>query len=286
MRIINAISEVRETTSAQRRNGARVAFVPTMGNLHSGHLALVAKAREVADFVVVSIFVNPLQFGEGEDYAEYPRTQDEDCNALESAGADLLFIPAISQIYPKGPDRTTRVEVPELGDIFCGAHRPGHFAGVATVVCILFNIVGPDVAIFGRKDFQQVMIIRRMVGDLCLGVEILVVNTVREGDGLAKSSRNGYLSMEERATAPLLYRTLSATRERIIAGARDYSVLELSGMQSLSAGGFIPEYFNIRCARDLSLPGKEVAELVVLAAVQLGSTRLIDNTLATAPVNS
>jgi pantoate--beta-alanine ligase len=277
MLIQSTVIELRESIAHWRTGGARVAFVPTMGNLHAGHLELMAEARQRADRVVASIFVNPMQFGEGEDFDAYPRTLEADQAKLVDAGVDLLFAPTASIIYPAGADRQTRVEVPQLSDILCGASRPGHFVGVATVVCKLFNMVQPDLAVFGEKDYQQLMVIRRMVADLAMPIEIVGKPTVRESDGLALSSRNGYLSAEERAKAPQLYRALQSTAAALRDGNRDYTGLEAEAEKCLQAEGFRPDYFAIRRAEDLAIPDENEGKLVILAAAYLGTTRLIDN---------
>jgi len=279
---VTAVAGVREAVGQWRREGARVALVPTMGNLHEGHLALVRRAREVSDVVVASIFVNPLQFAQGEDYDRYPRTPERDRAHLEGLGVDLIFEPGDGEVYQRTLSETARVEVPGLGDILCGAFRPGHFTGVATVVNMLLNMVQPHIAIFGQKDYQQFLIIRRMVDDLCLPVAVMAVPTVREADGLAMSSRNGYLEAGERRKAPLLYQTLSSIRERILGGERDYPALERDALGVLSHGGFRPEYFAVRRAADLAPPGPGDTELVLLGAAWIGRARLIDNALVTA----
>jgi pantoate--beta-alanine ligase len=273
---INEISELRSRVEAWRRGG-NVAFVPTMGNLHAGHISLVQEAREIADRVVVSIFVNPMQFGEGEDFDSYPRTLETDSRMLEAVGTDLLFAPPVQVMYPKPAPEQTRVEVPGLSGLLCGACRPGHFVGVATVVCKLFNMVQPDIALFGNKDFQQLMVIRRMVEDLAMPVKIVGVETVRESDGLAMSSRNGYLTPEERATAPVLYRVLRGMAEKLRDGNDDYAGLEAQAARELYENGFRTDYVAIRRAADLLEPAPGEAELVILGAANLGNARLIDN---------
>lgn len=274
---VESIQELRAIVQAWRRAGDHTAFVPTMGNLHAGHIELVRQARGLADRVVVSIFVNPLQFGVNEDFASYPRTLDEDRQQLGQVGTDLVFIPAVATVYPDGQEVQTRVLVPGLSGILCGASRPGHFEGVATVVCKLFNLVQPDLAVFGEKDFQQLSIIRRMVRDLCLPIEILGVPTVREVDGLAMSSRNGYLTPSERRQAPALYRVLCCLAERVRAGERDFPRLEREGIEALTAEGFRPDYLSLRRIEDLQPPGVDDQRLILLAAAFLGRTRLIDN---------
>jgi pantoate--beta-alanine ligase len=262
-----------------RHHAEKIAFVPTMGNLHEGHLALVTEAKKHARRVVVSIFVNPLQFGEGEDFEDYPRTLEADQRQLSEAGVDLLFAPSAEVIYPLGQAQQTRVEVPEISDLLCGASRPGHFVGVATVVCKLFNMVQPDLAVFGEKDFQQLLVIRRMVADLSMPVEILGLNTVREEDGLAKSSRNGYLSREQRQIAPQLFKIIQQTAEALRKGERDFTRLEANAREKLQTVGFQPDYYVIRKADNLALPTDKDSPLVVLAAAYMGTTRLIDNLL-------
>jgi pantoate--beta-alanine ligase len=248
-----------------------------MGNLHAGHLGLMARGREVADRVVASIFVNPLQFGPSEDFAAYPRTLETDAVRLAEAGVDLLFAPTVEVMYPQGQEALTRIEVPGLSDILCGASRPGHFSGVATVVNKLFNQVQPDAAVFGQKDWQQLMVIRRMVADLDMPVEIIGVPTRREDDGLAMSSRNGYLSEQERQQAPQLFATLQAMAARLQTGERDFAAIEAEGGASLEAAGLKPDYLSIRRATDLVLPTDGDTDLVILAAAYLGRARLIDN---------
>lgn len=273
----NTIADLRRQVREWRMAGERIALVPTMGNLHAGHLTLVRQAREIADRVVVSIFVNPLQFGEGEDFASYPRTMQQDSAALDDAGADLLFAPSVDEVYSRPQELQTKVEVPGLSDILCGASRPGHFVGVATVVCKLFNMVQSDVALFGQKDYQQLMVIRHMADDLCIPVEIIGVPTVREEDGLAMSSRNGYLTAEERKQAPELYRIMQETAKSILSGERDYAGLERKSWQALEKSGFSPDYYYVRRANDLSEPNAADQSLVIVAAAYLGKARLIDN---------
>lgn len=277
MQTVDRIAEVRRQVAAWRRLGERIAFVPTMGNLHAGHLALVSHARGLADRVVVSIFVNPTQFVQGEDFDAYPRTPEEDASRLREAGVDLLFMPPEEEMYPNGREGICTVQVPAIGDILCGAFRPGHFRGVATVVAKLFNIVLPDLAIFGEKDYQQLAVLRRMAADLCMPVEVVGAPTVREPDGLAMSSRNAYLSAEERTQAPAIYRTLTALAERLQGGERDFVLLEQDALARLEQAGFDPDYVAIRRAEDLGDPGPADRQLVVLAAARLGRARLIDN---------
>ncbi len=273
---VTRVDDLRTRVAGWRRAGERIALVPTMGNLHAGHLELVLRARERAARTVVSIFVNPLQFAPDEDLAAYPRTLEMDRKRLAEAGAGLLFAPAVEEVYPGGQAEQTRVEVPGISDILCGASRPGHFTGVATVVCKLFNMVQPDLAVFGEKDFQQLMVIRRMTTDLSMPVEILGVPTVREPDGLAMSSRNGYLSAEERQRAPRLQQILRSAVQALQCGGA-LAVVESRAAAELAAAGFEPDYFSIRRAADLREPGADKHELVILAAARLGRARLIDN---------
>ena len=259
------------------RRGGNVAFVPTMGNLHAGHLSLIEAAHKVADRVVASIFVNPLQFGAGEDFDNYPRTLERDAAMLAAEGTDLLFAPSVRVMYPKAQAEQTRVEVPGLSDVLCGACRPGHFVGVATVVCKLFNMVQPDIALFGNKDYQQLMVIRRMVQDLAMPVKIIGVETMRESSGLAMSSRNGYLSDDERAIAPVLYRVLTGVAQALREGSRDFSGLQAQAAREFDDNGLRTDYVAIRNAADLLEPAAGEDRLVVLAAAFLGKARLIDN---------
>ena len=277
MEAVTTIAGVRERVRRWRLEGRRIAFVPTMGNLHAGHVSLIEAARRHGDRFVASIFVNPMQFGPNEDFAHYPRTPDRDERMLADAGCHLMFMPEVTEIYPDGSERGTRVEVPELSNILCGEFRPGHFEGVTTVVAKLFHIVEPDVAVFGEKDFQQLTIIRRMVTDLCMPVEIVAAPTVRDTDGLAMSSRNQYLTEEERARAPVLYRTLLEAVRRLETGEDDFAALERDGTRALLEAGFRPDYFAIRRACDLGAPHAAGGRLVVLTAARLGRARLIDN---------
>lgn len=281
MQIIARPRELRDRVNQWRRAGERVAFVPTMGNLHAGHGSLVTEARQRAQRVVVSVFVNPLQFGPNEDYAAYPRTPNEDRQLLESLGVDLLFVPEVEDMYPHGQASTARVQVPDLDSILCGAFRPGHFTGVATIVAKLLNLVQPDIGIFGEKDFQQLMIIRRAVEDLCMPIEIVGAATTRESDGLAMSSRNRYLSTEDRAIAPRIFAELDGTRKQIEGGSRNFEALERSGFEALKAVGFKPDYFSIRDASNLLAPSPQSREVVILTAARIGRARLIDNVRAT-----
>ena len=252
-----------------------------MGSLHKGHLSLVDLAREHAERVVVSIFVNPTQFGEGEDFDDYPRTLDRDKRRLKNTRADVIFAPDVGTMYPFGLDMATRIAVPGLTENFCGASRPGHFDGVTTVVARLFAIVQPDVAVFGQKDYQQQLVIRHMTKDLSLPISIITGETVRENDGLAMSSRNSYLSEQERATAPMLYETLTWVGEELRNGRRNYEQLESEAVDRLDGAGFDVDYVAIRRAQNLEHPDRDSDELVLLAAARLGSARLIDNIVIT-----
>ena len=274
---VTTLGELRARRAAWVAADQRVAFVPTMGNLHEGHLELVRRARGLARRVVVSVFVNPLQFGAGEDLASYPRTLARDTDLLAGVGADLLFAPSIGEMYARPPAEQTRVEVPGLSDVLCGASRPGHFVGVATVVCKLFNMVQPELALFGEKDFQQLAVIRRMVEDLCVPVEIVGVPTVREPDGLAMSSRNGYLTPAERQRAPALHRALREAAEALEARGAGPEAVEAAAAARIDAAGLRTDYVSVRRAADLAVPRDADDDLVILVAAYLGRARLIDN---------
>lgn len=277
MQIFHHIQTLRQTLANERLQGKRIGFVPTMGNLHDAHLALVKQAREQSDVVVASIFVNRLQFGLNEDWDKYPRTLDADIEKLRNAACDYLFYPGEQEIYPNGMDTQTRVIVPTMANILCGASRPGHFEGVTTVVSKLFNIVQPDVAVFGLKDYQQLAIIRRMVQDLCMPVEILEGQIVRESDGLAMSSRNGYLSADERPRVNCLYRSLKQIAERIQAGERNFAELELDAKQQIEAAGFRVDYVTICNSATLEPAAHDDRQITVLGAMFTQAARLIDN---------
>lgn len=277
MNTVKTVRELRAAVARARGEGKRIGFVPTMGNLHSGHAALVTKAAQRADFVVASIFVNPLQFGANEDLDSYPRTLAADQERLLQAGCNLLFAPSVAEMYPDGMSVQTRVSVPQLSEGLCGASRPGHFEGVATVVTKLFNMVQPDLAVFGEKDFQQLAVIRAMVRDLNMPIQIIGEPTVRADDGLALSSRNGYLTPEQRATAPALYRTLQHIASAIGRGQRDFAALVAEGQAQLVAAGLRPDYLEVRHAVSLRPAVIDDRDLVVIAATYLGNTRLIDN---------
>jgi len=274
---VSDVAALREQIGSWRRQGLRVAFVPTMGNLHAGHLALVRQAHTIADCVVVSIFVNPMQFAPDEDYDSYPRTLDEDMRQLESGQVSLLFTPSVEVLYPCGTAATTRVEVPGVGHALEEDFRPGFFVGVATVVARLLNLVQPYCAVFGEKDYQQLAVIRQMVADLCWPITVIGVPTIREDDGLALSSRNQYLSVAERLRAPLLYQTLERVADQVREGSPDYAALEDEAMKSLAEGGFHPDYVCIRHVDTLAPVSEGEMHCVVLAAAWLGRARLIDN---------
>ena len=276
MHTIHTVAGLRQQLAAWRAAGERIAFVPTMGNLHAGHIDLITAARSQAPRVVASVFVNPLQFGANEDFGRYPRTLPVDAEKLVLAGCDLLFAPSVEEMYPHGLPLTTQVQVSGVSEMLDGAFRPGHFEGVATVVNVLFNLVQPDVALFGEKDWQQLAVITRMVRDLHLPITLVGVPTRREPNGLAMSSRNQYLSADERNTAAVIHATLVTIAHEMQLGSRDYAGLEQAGMQALSAHGFAPQYIAIRTP-DLQVPGAQGGELVILAAALLGKTRLIDN---------
>ena len=276
MIVVNTIEELQIELNAHRQDGKRIGFVPTMGNLHNGHLSLVEVAKTKADIVVVSLFVNPTQFGPNEDFDSYPRTLEADCEKLESKDTDIVFAPATEEVYPKWPNITS-VHVAELGNNHCGASRPGHFDGVTTVVSKLFNMVRPDCAIFGEKDFQQITIIRRMVSDLNFPIEIIGAPIIREQNGLAMSSRNGYLSTEEKDHASHLQKILQWAKSEIKNGRIDFRQLEIEANQKIETLGFVPDYFHITNQETLELAEGSDKELVILLASFMGKVRLIDN---------
>lgn len=276
MQQLQTIESLRMLRQNYREARERVAFVPTMGNLHEGHLRLVDHAKTLADRVIVSIFVNPMQFGQHEDLEKYPRTLEADATALEQRGVDALFTPTADLIYPKGINAQTFVEVPEISHILCGSARPGHFRGVATVVSKLFNMVQPEHAVFGKKDYQQLRVIRLMTEDLSLPITIHGVDTERDHDGLALSSRNGYLSAAEREKAACVYQVLQAMAQGLRLG-QDIKELEMHGRHNLIDAGFQPDYVTIRRQEDLQPAHQKDRSLVILIAAYLGKTRLIDN---------
>ena len=281
MELVSTLDEMRELHEGWRHHDEHVALVATMGNLHAGHLSLVDLARQHAERVVVTVFVNPTQFGEGEDFEDYPRTLKRDTQRLRKLDADVLFTPDVETVYPFGIDRATVVSVPGLTRNFCGASRPGHFDGVTTVVARLFALVQPDIAVFGQKDYQQQLVIRHMTADLSLPIRIITAPTVREPDGLAMSSRNQYLSEAERAVAPQLHAALETIGAELQDGQRNFEDLENDARNTLQAAGFVPDYVAIRRAENLEPPNRDCDEIVVLAAAHLGKARLIDNIVVT-----
>jgi len=272
--VFSTVSDLRDFLATTRSRGKTIGFVPTMGNLHQGHLDLVNKAAEMADVVIVSIFVNPMQFGPHEDFDAYPRTLESDCKALANHPCDAVFSPTVREMYPKGVN--TEIDVPSLSTILCGHHRPGHFKGVATVVTKLLNIVQPDVAVFGNKDYQQLQVIRTMVADLLIPVSIVGADTTREPSGLAMSSRNAYLSREEKDTASMLYATLRTIGAALQKDSQVSTTIK-NEKQRLAAAGFVLDYLEIKDAQDLSKSYVEADSAVILVAAKLGKARLIDN---------
>ena len=275
MKTLNTTAELRAALATERQLGNSISFVPTMGNLHAGHMSLVEHARQVSDCIVSSIFVNPMQFSQNEDIDAYPKTLTADQKLLEQRGVKYLFAPTAREMYPQGV--STQVQIPVLSNLYCGASRPGHFVGVATICAKLFNIVQPDIAVFGEKDFQQLTIIRQMVRDLCIPVNIIGVQTGRAEDGLALSSRNGYLSDKERQIAPALYQTLRKAADKIKAGERNYAAVENCAQQLLREAGFTPDYFHVVNKETLDTASFADKDIIILAAAQLGKARLIDN---------
>lgn len=272
--VVTTVDGLRALLNARRAQGHRIGFVPTMGNLHQGHLDLVHAAGQRSDCVVVSVFVNPMQFGPHEDFDAYPRTLDTDCTALTPSACEFVFAPSVREIYPKGVN--TEIDVPSLSTILCGHHRPGHFKGVATVVTKLLNIVQPNVAVFGNKDYQQLQVIRSVVTDLLIPVEIIGIDTTREPSGLAMSSRNAYLSAEEKVRAAMLYQSLVRIGEALSSGGAVLQALRQE-REALTEAGFNLDYLEIRDAEDLSKPYLEAQHAAVLVAARLGKARLIDN---------
>lgn len=277
MQSVSEIKSLRSQIKAWRQQGLSIAFVPTMGNLHQGHFSLVEKAKTLADKVVVSIFVNPMQFGANEDLDNYPRTLDADKQGLAEIGTALVFTPTVDVMYPNGLDAQSYVDVPDISMGYCGGARPGHFKGVATVVTKLFNMVQPDFACFGEKDFQQLQVIRAMVRDLSMPIEIIGVQTQREVSGLAMSSRNGYLSEQEKDTAKVLYQTLLNAGQSLEQGNKAFDTVEQKAKQALEQAGLKPDYFAIAEKGNLKPATLETKEFVILAAAFLGKVRLIDN---------
>lgn len=275
MQIHASVEDLRATLNAARRAGKTIAFVPTMGNLHAGHISLMRQARDHADLVVASIFVNRLQFGPNEDFDKYPRTFDADCAQLREAGVEILFAPTETDLYPE--PQTYVVEPPEIQHMLEGACRPGHFCGVATVVMKLFQIVQPDVALFGKKDYQQLMVLRSMSRQFMLPIQIIGGETVRAEDGLALSSRNGYLSPEQRAEAPRLQQCLQTIRQAVLKGDKDYAALCQKATQELDSYGWQTDYISVCRQQDLAPAGPDDRDLVIVAASRLGTPRLLDN---------
>lgn len=277
MKTFHTVAELRTALKVERLQDKSIAFVPTMGNLHDGHMSLIRRATTEGDIIVSSIFVNPMQFSANEDLERYPKTLEEDKRLLEANGCHYLFAPDALEMYPDGKRSQTQIEVVGLSDILCGASRPGHFVGVSTVVTKLFNMVQPDCAIFGNKDFQQLKVIEDMVRDLSSNVRVIGVDTARNNDGLAMSSRNGYLTEEERRIAPAMYQTLLWAKEALITNSASHEDIREQAQQKLEAAGFRRDYFEIRAQDNLQTPSEEEKRLVILAAAYLGSARLIDN---------
>jgi pantoate--beta-alanine ligase len=277
MRVFHTVSGLRDALKASRLKGLRIGFVPTMGNLHDGHLALVKQARSSCDIVVCSIFVNALQFGLNEDWDKYPRTYQEDCDKLRDSGCDYLFHPDDTEMYPNGLDTQSRVICPSMTDVLCGASRPGHFEGVTTVVSKLFNIVQPDEAIFGIKDYQQLAVIRRMAEDLCMPVQITAAPIHREADGLAMSSRNSYITEDERPKVVVLKQSLEWVAEQIKSGARNFTELEATAAQRIADAGFKTDYITVSNSKTLYPAAEDDLEITILGAIFTNAARLIDN---------
>lgn len=277
MDVVSTADELREQLTDWRHEGEHIALVPTMGNLNAGHLSLVEIAREHAERVVVSIFVNPTQFDEDKVFEDFPRTLERDRRLLDRENADLVFMPDVETLYPFGIDNATLVSVPALSDELFGLFRPGHFNGVSSVITRLFNLVQPDVAVFGQKDYQQQLVINRLVKDLNLPIKVICGETVREDDGLALSSKNRYLSEEERALTPKIHETLDEIGHELENGQRIFEDLETQAFEKLKSLGFMPEYVSIRRAENLDAPNRDCDELVVLVSAWLGKAHLIDN---------
>jgi len=280
---IDTLPALKQLLAVQRQQRRTIGLVPTMGNLHAGHASLVTAAKQSCDFVVTSIFVNPLQFGPNEDFARYPRTLAADNAALAQAGCDVVFTPAVSELYPCGVEQQTRISVPDLSTLYCGKFRPGHFDGVCTIVCKLFNMVQPDMAFFGLKDYQQFFIISRMVADLQMPLRLVGLPTVREQSGLAMSSRNGFLTAQQRQQAAAIYATLQQVARQIVDGERNYPQLEQQALSRLAAEGLRPDYFQVVNRHSLLAPDSQSRQLVLLTAAWAGSTRLIDNVTVDTP---
>jgi pantoate--beta-alanine ligase len=273
----NSVSELRQYIQHWKDHQQSIAFIPTMGNLHQGHLSLIEKGQSLCDRSICSIFVNPMQFGPNEDFNHYPRTLDEDIELLESVACDLVYMPTASELYPQGLGKISQIIVTDLTETFEGAHRPGHFTGVATIVAKLFNIVRPDISVFGKKDYQQYCVIKKMAQDLNLDVEIIGQETTREPSGLATSTRNQYLNEEQKLKAALIYRTLQEASDKIIGGQKKFAVVEKQAIDSLSQAGFDTDYFNVCNADTLKPATSGDKKLVILVTTRLGDTRLLDN---------
>jgi pantoate--beta-alanine ligase len=272
-----SVNELRQYVQHWKDHGQSIAFIPTMGNLHAGHMSLIEKGQSLCDKSLTSIFVNPMQFGPNEDFNHYPRTLDSDIEQLEAIGCDLVYLPTASELYPEGLDKITQVQVTDLTDNYEGAHRPGHFTGVATVVLKLFNIVKPDVSVFGKKDYQQYRVISKMVADLNLEVQIIGQETTREASGLATSSRNQYLDPQQTRTAALIYRLLNDSARAIGEGEKDFRAVEARAIARLEEAGFKTDYFAVCNAETLLPAGPGDRDLVILVTAGLGPTRLLDN---------
>lgn len=277
MQVFHTVNGLREILRKHRNNGQKIGFVPTMGNLHDGHLALIKQAKQTNDIVVCSIFVNALQFGLNEDWDKYPRTYDSDCEKLDQEGCDYLFYPEDGEMYPNGLDTQSRVICPTMTDVLCGASRPGHFEGVTTVVSKLFNIVQPDEAIFGIKDYQQLAVIKRMTEDLCLPVKIISAPIHREADGLAMSSRNSYINEDERPKVKVLKQVLELIAEQIKAGNLEFTQLEMEAKKRIESEGFKADYVTISNSKTLEPAAVDDREITILGAMYTDSARLIDN---------
>ena len=273
----NSVSELRQYIQHWKDHQQSIAFIPTMGNLHQGHLSLIEKGQSLCDRSICSIFVNPMQFGPNEDFNHYPRTLAQDIELLESVACDLVYMPTASELYPQGLEGISQIIVTDLTDTFEGAHRPGHFSGVATIVAKLFNIVRPDISVFGKKDYQQYCVIKKMTQDLNLDVEIIGQETSREPSGLATSSRNRYLNEEQKSRAALIYETLQEASDKIVRGEKDFASVEKQATDRLNQAGFDTDYFNICNADTLKPATTEDTKLVILVTTRLGDTRLLDN---------
>lgn len=272
-----SVVELRQYAQHWKDHHESIAFIPTMGNLHTGHLSLIEKGQSLCDRTICSIFVNPMQFGANEDFNHYPRTLDQDLQHLKDIGCDLVYLPTASELYPEGLEHITHIQVTDLADHWEATHRPGHFTGVATIVLKLFNIVKPNVSVFGKKDFQQYRVIQKMVSDLNLDVEIIGSETTREPSGLATSSRNQYLNVDQKEIASLIFKTLQSTAERIKAGEKDYSSLEIEAIDLLNRAGFSTDYFKICNSTTIEPAAVDDKKLVILVTAAMGETRLLDN---------